>query len=187
MSPLNVARHSLGEKFHRQAKHFPHKRRTAYHIHFSVDFESVDLAYPRNNYLNNPERRQRDDKRRYPFGVFARQKSVKKNAGKCGIYDAYKRRYKRCKNNKRNGNTGTGKTLFRIRKHGLRLSARHKGLRRLKKQTDTRKRLIESFHRDCIRSFCGVVYDRFFSAKAVKHNKVIEVPMDYARELPVFA
>ena len=115
-----------------------------------------------------------------------RQKAVHKNTRKRRRDNTYQRRNEGRKHDKSNGNLSSVQPFYGKREDAFPLSGGNKVFVRFKHQADACKRLVEGLHGHGIIALGGVVDDSLFSLESVKHDKVIEIPMNNARKLSVF-
>ena len=115
-----------------------------------------------------------------------RQEAVHKNSGKRRRDHPDQRGNERRKYDENNGNLSSVQPFYGKREDAFPLSGGNKVFVRFKHQADACKRLVEGLHGHGIIALGGVVDDSLFSLESVKHDKVIEIPMNDARKLSVF-
>ena len=129
--------------------------------------------------------RQCENERIKPIGTFVRQKAVHKNTRKRRRDNTYQRRNEGRKHDKSNGNLSSVQPFYGKREDAFPLSGGNKVFVRFKHQADACKRLVEGLHRHRIIALGRIVDDSLFSLESVKHDKVIEIPMNDTGEFPV--
>ena len=115
-----------------------------------------------------------------------RQEAVHKNSGKRRRDHPDQRGNERRKYDENNGNLCSAQPFYGKREDAFPLSGGNKVFVRFKHQADACKRLVEGLHGHGIIALGGVVDDSLFSLESVKHDEVIEIPMNDARKLSVF-
>ena len=182
---LNVASEPLREELHGQVNNLPHVRGVADYPHLAINAERVNRLDPCGDQLKNRKHSQHRRKRPKPVGIDARQQAVQENPRRNRVYDAkeigkYGRYY-----HKSSGGARTHEPLFRELEHTLAAAARNVVLRRRGNQDDARKRLVELLPGNLYRTAGRIVEVHVLPTKAVEHDEVLHVPVDYAGERSV--
>ena len=159
-------------------QNFPKKSAAADACEFAVDSVAVIGFKRRYHQLQCGHNGQRNHKRIKPFRAFFRKQSIHENAGKRRRNNTDQRGNQRREHYECNCGFRSAQAAYCKRKNAFSFTRRREFFVRFKHQADACKRLVEGLHRNGITSLRRVVDDSLFSLESVKHDEMIEIPVN---------
>ena len=172
----------LTVKLHRQPQYFPHIGRAALGCHLALNSHAVYGGDPQDHDIDDGKARHPHDKGHEPLRVLPAQEPVQEDPAKDRADDAHQRRDRRCEHHKYDRRRGAGQPLFRVAKDGLALPRGLEVRPRLHRDHDARELPVKFLHGHFDPAPGGVVEHRLIVPEAAQHHKVIEPPVNDARE-----